>query len=360
MSLGSGVLGAGVLGIGEGGAPGITADIPLFGFDGAIPITVEAQLFGLTASGEASFEKFVDSSSQLFGFVADGRGGALSSATLFGFEASGEASQELIVKASAKLFGFEADGHAYFESASASAKLFGFEANGMGGAFGNSQLFGFYADASATQEQIANAEAELFGFVANSRLAFNGTAFDAQLFGFTADGMAGLLASAGLFGFEANAGVTVQVSWGQAFVMNAATNQVTRYQNMPFFKIITVAGIDFGVKSDGLYQLTGDTDYDPVLPVDVNATIVTKDFDFGSYKSKRVPYAYLHSDTETKITPYVDSVEKLPHLSSFGGRKTHLARGPSGRFWKFKIEQIRRLDGVEFLPELGERQRRIK
>ena len=105
-----------------------------------------------------------------------------------------------------------------------------------------------------------------------------------------------------VFSFEWQNGQISYVDTGAnlATVTNIRTGEVTRYTNYAIMAILNIGNKRIGMRSDGLYELAGDTDYDPVLPVKVNGTIVTKDFDFDTFKSKRMSYAYLHSDTETK------------------------------------------------------------
>lgn len=139
-----------------------------------------------------------------------------------------------------------------------------------------------------------------------------------------------------------------------AFVMNTHTSESTRYTNQLWTHIIHVGKKAYGVTAAGLFLLEGATDNGTAI----NGTATTKETDFGAYQSKRVPYVYLNSDTVTTITPIVDGVTKATQTSSFGGRKTHLARGNAGRYWRFKIDGIVKLEGAEFLPETL--QRRIK
>jgi hypothetical protein len=147
-----------------------------------------------------------------------------------------------------------------------------------------------------------------------------------------------------------------------ALVMNILTGEVTRYTNFPFDNIVEIDGKNYGVRSDGLYVLETaiTTDSLPTAGTVINGQVQTKETDFGTYHSKRCPYMYVNGDTQLTITPIVDGVEKLPHLTSFSGRKTYLARGVSGRYYSFKIEGIKKLYGLEPLPELGERIRRVK
>ena len=144
------------------------------------------------------------------------------------------------------------------------------------------------------------------------------------------------------------------VSNAVAYVMNVHTQESTKYSNFGFMHIINIGNKPYGVKADGLYLLEGTTDNG----VAINGSATTKETDFGSFQSKNVPTAYLNSDTLTTITPIVDAVTHPAYSSTFGGRKTLIARGITGRYWKFKIDGIQQVEGVEFLPET--RQRRVK
>jgi hypothetical protein len=136
--------------------------------------------------------------------------------------------------------------------------------------------------------------------------------------------------------------------------MNINTTESWKYSNYNFKHIIVIAGKPYGVRSDGLYLLAGDKD----IATDINGTVTSKCTDFGTFKSKRLQNVYLSSDTQTSITPIVDDVIKLSHLSSFSGRKTKMSAGNVGRYWQLKIEHIKELTGIEFLPV--DNQRRIK
>jgi len=140
----------------------------------------------------------------------------------------------------------------------------------------------------------------------------------------------------------------------EAFVLNILTGQVSRYTNYPFMHIAAIGGKYYGVKENGLYLLDGSLDVDE----EVNGTIVTKDTDFGIFQSKNVPFIYLNGDDDYLVTPIVDGIEQAGRNSDFSGRKVKLGRGSKGRYWTFKIEGIKHLQGMEYLPDLL--QRRVK
>jgi len=140
----------------------------------------------------------------------------------------------------------------------------------------------------------------------------------------------------------------------QAFVLNVHTGEVSRYTNYPFSNIIHVNGKPYGVMDDGLYLLEGDDD----VGTEINGTLITKETDFGIYQNKNVNYVYLNSDTETILTSFINGSEQNSYTSIFAGRKTKLGRGAKGRYWKFKLEKIKKIEGLEILPQ--SLQRRVR
>lgn len=158
-------------------------------------------------------------------------------------------------------------------------------------------------------------------------------------------------------GTEADTGA--DLSLAVAYVLNVHTSESTRYSNYPFMHVITIGGRPYGVRPEGLYLLEGSVDYDSTPKgKEINGTIVSKETDYGTFNDKRVPKIYLNTDTLTTTTPFVDGLEGPSYDSEFTGRKTNLGRGLVGRYWRFKIEHIQKLEGLEFLPEVI--QRRVK
>jgi hypothetical protein len=140
-----------------------------------------------------------------------------------------------------------------------------------------------------------------------------------------------------------------------AYVMNMKTTESTVYTNYPFMTVIYVGGRPHGVTADGLFLLEGTTD----AGVAINGTITTKETDFGVFTSKSIEAIYLNSDTSTTVRPTVDgTIAPVAYPSSFGGRKVEVARGLEGRYWKFQINKIQKLEGLEISPKT--RQRRVK
>jgi len=145
-------------------------------------------------------------------------------------------------------------------------------------------------------------------------------------------------------------------NFAEAFVLNLVpANQeqnlysVSRYQNYPFQHITRIANTYYGVKSDGLYQLSGEYDLTEETPV--NGTITLNEDDLNAFNSQNIPYIYLNGDDDYTATAFVDDVEQPAFSSGFNGRRVKLARGSKGRYWYFKIEGIKSLLGVEYRPE---------
>jgi len=155
------------------------------------------------------------------------------------------------------------------------------------------------------------------------------------------------------FNGDIEAASVTSVAKSQAFVMNINTGAVSRWTNYPFDNVVRLGDDYYGVKSNGFYLLTGDLD----LTVAINGNITTKNTDFGTFTSKRLQYVYLNSDTQTFVTPIVNEITKTGQYSSFAGRKVKLGQGPSGRYFQLKIEHIKKLQGIEALP--NELQRRV-
>jgi len=79
-----------------------------------------------------------------------------------------------------------------------------------------------------------------------------------------------------------------------SYCVNLAGNQVTRYTNFPFFKVIRHNGSYFGVASDGLYLLDGAMD--DTEPIRWN--VMTGFDDLGSGRKKRLNGAFFHGRFE--------------------------------------------------------------
>lgn len=140
----------------------------------------------------------------------------------------------------------------------------------------------------------------------------------------------------------------VDSAYAEAYVMNILTNEVTRYTEYPFFHIAKIGSNYYGINENGLYLIDHNTL--------VGGSIRTADTDFADdgfsgFQSKNVSFAYLNSDTQTTVTPYVDGAKKTGQKTHFSGRRVVLGRGNRGRYWSFKIDNIQALQGIEYTPD---------
>jgi len=298
-----------------------------------------------------------------YGFQSQVKGYGGAAAVAYGFQAQAKGSAVGYDAAHGKAYGFQTivKGTAY-KAGQAKAVAYGFQsvAKGYGGAVG--VAYGFQSVVSGTAVKQSLAHGIAYGFQAVAKGAATSVSYaNGNAYGFQAlaKGYSGAVSVA--YGFQAAVSGYVistnsdgSVGSINATAMNTLTGECTTYSNYPFKRIVQVAGKNYGIKDDGFYLLDGDKDID----LSVNGIITTKETDFGSFQSKRCPYLYLDNDSLLKVTPIIDDIAKIPHLTSFNGRKCHLARGLSSRYWQFKIENIKRLGSIEYLPEI--RQRRVK
>ncbi len=220
---------------------------------------------------------------------------------------------------------------------------------------GAESAFGFPAFGFAATATVPDSINVAFGFLDTSisatgtleqRMSITGGFIDTYL------AYCDIAISAPLFSMSAS--VSTAVSNAVAFVLNVHTGESTTYSNYAFKHIINIGGLAYGVKSDGLYLLRGNDDGGTAI----NGTVTTKETDFGSFNSKRLDYIYLNSDTTTTLTPYVDGVQKTSHATIQGGRKAKMSLANTGRYWRIKIEGIKKIEGLELLP--AKQQRRVK
>ncbi len=154
--------------------------------------------------------------------------------------------------------------------------------------------------------------------------------------------------------FALSASGSVLTANAVAYVLNMHSAETTRYTNYSFNHIVHIGGTAYGVRDDGLYELAGLSD----ISTPITGIVSTKETDLGDFHSKRLQFAYLDTDTPVTITPFVDGVQRLPHTSTFKGRKGKMALGNSGRYHRLTISGIKKLEGLELVP--SELTRRVK
>lgn len=355
----SGVLGEGVLGLGSLGDDDNGIRFVGYGFKTELnPTQITFQGRGYSVSLQATFE--VD-----YGIQFAGRGYSVIPEMLGGFIFTG---QGFSVTPS---FGLTPDYNIFFTGQGFSAGLTAtlnaiipISFTGRGYSYSPELLGGFILDGRGFRNGLSSS------VVASERVSFTGRGYVAGLeasvasiesISFIGRGFAASIYQDGFTGrgykVEPIFSFAPDATYAEAFVMNLVpvTSRntqnfaVTRYQNFPFYHLAKIGDTYYGINADGFYELTGE--YDEVEDTLVNGTIHTHSTDYGIFNSKNVPYVYLNGDDDYSVTAFVDDVEQPAFTSGFGGRRAKLARGNKGRYWEFKIEGIKKLQGIEHLPD---------
>ncbi len=135
----------------------------------------------------------------------------------------------------------------------------------------------------------------------------------------------------------------------ESYAINLATGAVTHYVDFPFDQVLRFGTRHFGVRPDGIYELTGDTDNGSPIA----ATVKTFQTDFEATNYKRVPYVYLFGRFGGGVAVGAQANEGTEH--SFPAPAIHgtgvqavrakIAQGLKGNTWSFTISNT---DGASF------------
>ena len=139
-------------------------------------------------------------------------------------------------------------------------------------------------------------------------------------------------------------------------------NEVTRYTDYPFERIVRWRGSYYGMAADGLYLLEGNTDDDEPI----NWALRTGTTDFGRPEKKNTASAYMGGRLGGEATFTVHTGEKLD--SSYAYRSTRGAtaqnyrqkfgRGLDARYYAFQVEGNGELEIDDLEIEVVQRARR--
>lgn len=141
----------------------------------------------------------------------------------------------------------------------------------------------------------------------------------------------------------------------EAYSINLATGAVTRYTEFPFDQILRFGNKHFGVRPDGIYELTGDTDDgDPIA-----ASVKTFPTDFGVTNFKRIPYVYLMGrfggdmEVGAQVNEGSEYTFPAPAIRGSGvhALRAKIAQGIKGNAWSFTFSNV---DGADFDIERAE------
>lgn len=142
----------------------------------------------------------------------------------------------------------------------------------------------------------------------------------------------------------------------QTWCANLATSAHSRYSQYGFNSFARFCGKHYGCKSDGVFELGGDTDGADAIPW----TVTLGETDFGMDAIKRLPYVYVGAKASGDLVLKVIEGPEQVHfftveMSSREARagRAQLARGLSSRYWTIEIasdtERVE-LDALEFFP----------
>lgn len=220
------------------------------------------------------------------------------------------------------------------------ARLAGLAANSGAGAVSGT-LRGLTLSAQAYAGGLASADAELPALELDAVLAVGGLATAAlRLPRLRLEGLTG-----------------AQLTTFAAWVLGTKLFSHTTYSNYPFLALVPLGGNYYGVASDGVYVLEGDTDNGD----EINADLRTGYEQFGTDALKRILniYAAIKSDGEVEASVDTDgentyrtyALLRKGHLSGATRARADVARGLRSRYWQVGV---RTRNGADFaISELG-------
>jgi hypothetical protein len=136
----------------------------------------------------------------------------------------------------------------------------------------------------------------------------------------------------------------------------------SEYTNYNFNSMCYFNNKYLGATSDGIFELTGDTDNTTAI----SSTVQTGMTDFGTSLLKNIPDAYLGIDHDgytymKTINDHmtVSSQYEIPYsLSDIGTRRVKLAKGYRSRYWGVRVTNSRsvfEIDSIELRPAVQSR-----
>lgn len=136
-----------------------------------------------------------------------------------------------------------------------------------------------------------------------------------------------------------------------AWVMNAETGAMSRYSWLPFTSLTEFNGRYFGTTTEGLYELTGDTDDGAAI----NAFVLSGVDELGSNNDKRILRAYVALKTSGEVLLKAITAENVVNIyrlspatgtsNAMSHHRLPLGKGLHAVYWQFALENI---DGADF------------
>ncbi len=143
-----------------------------------------------------------------------------------------------------------------------------------------------------------------------------------------------------------------------AYAINLAKSAVTEYTHFDFTHFAHFRGQTFAANG-ALYRLGGDTDDDDPIA----AEFALPPADFGTTRTKRLPYVYVESATDGAMTVSVTADERTvvsANTQTVGrNRRAKLSRGIRAVMWSVKVANIDgepfAVDALDLLPMMTSR-----
>jgi hypothetical protein len=124
------------------------------------------------------------------------------------------------------------------------------------------------------------------------------------------------------------------------YVTNAATGGVTRYDNFGFRSFVQVGQRSFGLRADGLYELTGESDNGELISAIVD--FVAEDFDTAMKKRVDNLYVGLATDGQIFVRLRDDDGREVTYRAAQykSTYKVKTGKGLASRFWNMRLEIV--------------------
>ena len=153
----------------------------------------------------------------------------------------------------------------------------------------------------------------------------------------------------------------LELSAGEAFVLNLRNNALTTYNTYGFNSFATFKGVNLGANATGIFIVASGSIDDTA---DIVATVRFGITDLDDPHLKRAPRVYAGYRTDGEAVVRVRANEGGWRTYPLRGRsitglhtdRVPIGKGLKGRYWQIEIENVEgaslELDGVELMPTL--------
>lgn len=136
-----------------------------------------------------------------------------------------------------------------------------------------------------------------------------------------------------------------------AYVVNANTAAVSRYQGYNFNSFAKINGKYFGASDAGIYLLDGDTD----AGAPIEASVLTGHEDYGVTENKRIPVVYMGVTTTGQVRLSVTTDKGATRVYALKQKvaplrtgRVELGKGVASRYWQWELTNM---NGSDFEME---------